>query len=319
MNYSLNALYRIIGISKQAVKQQDQRQAAFDEQLELLVAEAEDLREEHPGCGIEKMYYTLKPSFLGRDRFIEIFMNLGFRLKRKPNYHRTTYSTKIYYPNLITGMLLSGPSQVWQSDITYIKVGENFYYAVFIIDVYTREIVGYRVSDHMRATANVEALKMALKYHPAPLIHHSDKGSQYVDKKYRELLLSNGCMISMGLIAQDNAYAERINKTIKEEYLDYWKANSFQALKRQIDKAVKHYNTKRQHNSIGRKTPKQFREEVLALPMHNRPMATIYAEGQSKWESALSLLPFNAQQALQAPNCPMVIKNDNDLKTVNAI
>lgn len=304
--YSMNALFQSIGISKQAVYQQAQRQARFDKQLHILVREADDLRREHPGCGVEKMYYTLAPDFIGRDRFIDLFMQFGYRVAHKKNYHRTTYSSSQYFPNFITGMLLNSPSQVWQSDITYIRLGDNFYYAVFIIDVYTKKVVGYSVSDHMRATANVAALKMALKRHRAPAIHHSDRGGQYIYAPYIALLKSIDSQPSMGLIAQDNAYAERINRTIKQEYIEYWSPKNFAELKRMVTKAVKHYNTKRLHNAIGRKTPQNFEAEVLALEQHNRPMATIYAEGQEKMEKASSHSPFLAQQALLALNCPIV-------------
>jgi transposase-like protein len=304
----MNALFQSIGISKQAVYQQAQRQARFDKQLHILVREVDDLRREHPGCGVEKMYFALSPDFMGRDRFIDLFMQLGYRVAHKKNYHRTTYSSSQYYPNFITGMLLNSPSQVWQSDITYIRVGDNFYYAVFIIDVYTKKVVGYSVSDHMRATANVAALKKALKAHQAPAIHHSDRGGQYIYEPYIALLKSIDSQPSMGLIAQDNAYAERINRTIKQEYLDYWRPKNIVELKRMVAKAVKHYNTKRLHNALGRKTPKNFEAEVLALEQHNRPMATIYAEGQEKMEKASSHSPFLAQQALLALNCPIVKK-----------
>jgi putative transposase len=302
----MNELYRSIGISKQAVHQQAMRQSKLEAQMIILVREAEDLRREHPGCGLEKMYHTLAPDFIGRDRFIEFFMRLGFGVKHKKAYHRTTYAGSHYYPNLITGMLINGPSQIWQSDITYIRLGDRHYYAVFIVDVYTKKIVGYKVSDHMRATANVEALKMALKRHPAPIIHHSDRGSQYIYDSYVSLLERHNCAISMGLIAQDNAYAERVNGTIKNEYLAYWKAENFDQLCKNVSKAVRHYNTKRQHASIKRKTPIAFENEVLALCQHNRPMATIYAEGQQKMVWASSPPPFLAQQALLAPNCPIV-------------
>ena len=73
----------------------------------------------------------------------------------------------------------------------------------------------------MRATDNISALKMALKKGKSPKIHHSDRGSQYVSKEYVRLLEINGTKVSMGKTAQDNAYAERINRTIKEEYLEY--------------------------------------------------------------------------------------------------
>ena len=254
----MNQLYSAVGISKQAVIQYSNRQFIFDVRVSKLLIEAELLRREHPGCGVEKMYTTLKPDFIGRDRFIDLFMDLGFRLKKKKNYKRTTYAGSIYYPNLIKGMEVYAPSMVWQSDITYIYVAGEFYYAVFIIDVYTKKIVGYQLSNHMRATSNVNALKMALKYNRSPMIHHSDRGGQYIYKEYIKVLNDNESQISMALSAQDNAYAERINRTIKEEYLDYWKPKNFQQLKRQINRAVKHYNTKRPHNNIGKLTPVDF-------------------------------------------------------------
>ena len=145
------------------------------------------------------MYYTLKPSFIGRDKFIDVFMNLGYRLHKRKNYIKTTIASKIYYPNLIKGMQVNAPSTIWQSDITYIRIKDVFYYAVFIIDVYTKKIVGYHVSDNMRAQANIEALKMAFKYNTPPLIHHSDRGSQYTYKGYIQLLKNKGVNISMAL------------------------------------------------------------------------------------------------------------------------
>jgi len=262
MSYSLNSLYGVVGVSKQAVAQYDARQRAFDAKMARLVVEADELRGEHPGCGVEKMYDTLKPDFVGRDRFVEAFMALGYRLKRRKNYRRTTYASKVYYPNLIKGMEVNGPSVIWQSDITYLRVGDRFYYAVFIIDVYTKRIVGYSVSDHMRATANLRALKMALKGHGAPRVHHSDRGSQYIYKEYTDLLESSGCAISMAKTAQDNAYAERINRTIKNDYIELWKPKDFGQLKRMMKKAVNHYNTKRPHNGIGKMSPMDFERSL---------------------------------------------------------
>lgn len=322
MNYSLNQLYQVAGVSKQAVHSYTKRQAIFDQQVMQLVAEAELLRREHPGCGVEKMYYTLNPDFIGRDRFIELFMDLGFRLKRKKNYHRTTIGSKIYFPNLIQGMLLHSPHQLWQSDITYIRVGEKFYYAVFIIDVYTKKIVGYQVSDSLRAEANVQALRMAFKTHSAPQIHHSDKGGQYIYKKYVDMLESNDTMISMGETAMDNAYAERINLTIKSEYLDFWQPQSFSELKRLVSKAVKHYNTKRLHNAIERNTPVEFEKEMVNLPLHKRPKAIIYTDGYPKNEGGIEPPFVFGTKDLQALNCPIIfnnLKNNLITKTVNNI
>ncbi|MCL8009531.1 IS3 family transposase [Gelidibacter japonicus] len=272
----MNKLYTTIGISKQAVSQYDARQRIFDKKVGQMILEADELREDHPGCGVEKMYYTLKPDFIGRDRFIELMMELGYRLKRKKNYKRTTIASKIYYPNLIKGMEVDRPSMVWQSDITYIPIGNKHYYAVFIIDVYTKKIVGYKVSDNMRAKANMDALTMALKENKAPLVHHSDRGSQYTYKGYINLLREKGSQISMALSAHDNAYAERINRTIKEEYLDHWKPQTFNQLKRMVTKAVKNYNSKRLHNNNDRMSPEKFINQFSLLRPQQRKLMTIF-------------------------------------------
>ncbi|XOV66603.1 MAG: IS3 family transposase [Fluviicola sp.] len=269
-------VYQVIGISKQAVHQYEVRQNRFNAQLISLIHEVDELRKEHPGCGVEKMYYALKPDFIGRDKFIEIMMSLGYRVKKRRNYRRTTYASSIYYPNLIKGVSISKPSVVWQSDITYIRVGENFYYAVFIIDVYTKKIVGYHVSDNMRAQSNLIALRQALKNHPPPEYHHSDRGSQYTYKRYVQLLEDKGCKISMAMTAQDNAYAERINKTIKEEYINLWKPDTFAKLKRSVRNAVLQYNNVRPHNHLDRMSPNEFICKWSQIPEQLKPTIVIF-------------------------------------------
>jgi len=272
----MNQLYTVIGISKQAVVQYDGRQRVFDGKVGQVVLEADELREGHPGCEVEKMYNALRPDFIGRDRFVETFMQLGYRLKRKKNYRRTTVAGKIHYPNKIKGLKINAPSVVWQSDITYYRVGDEFYYAVFIMDVYTKRIVGHQVSDHMRGTANIRALKMALKNSKAPRIHHSDRGSQYTYKTYTDLLKYHKITVSMALSAQDNAYAERINRTIKEEYLDHWKPRSFNQLKGQVRKAVGNYNNKRPHDNLNKRNPQEFIAHWSTLKPGERPIITIF-------------------------------------------
>lgn len=254
----MSRLYDYIGISRQAIAQYCKRQKAYDSKVLCLLSEVAELRKEHPGCGVEKMYYSLEPDFIGRDKFIELFMDLGFRLKKRINYKRTTYSVASKYSNLIKGLSISAPGVVWQSDITYYDVSDKFYYVVFIIDVYTKVIVGYHVSDNMRAAANVKAMQMALLNYKAPSIHHSDRGGQYIYNQYIELLENNKCKISMCKSSQDNAYAERINRTIKEEYLDHWKPSDFKQLSLYTQRAVAHYNTKRIHNNLDRLTPVAF-------------------------------------------------------------
>lgn len=185
----------------------------------------------------------LNPSWIGRDNFIELLMSLGYRVQKQKNYCRTTYSIKNnYYPNLIEGMELTGINQVVQTDITYYWINGKFCYITFLIDVYSRRITGYYASGNLRVEANIKALKMLFKerkdFDLSLLIHHSDRDGQYIDKGYIKLLNENAITPSMCLKATENAYSERVNGTIKNEYLKYRDINTLDQLKRELKKAV---------------------------------------------------------------------------------
>lgn len=295
------------------------RQNNFDMELIDLVKQVDSIREEHPGCGVEKMYRTLKPEYMGRDKFCDIFMGLGYGIRKVKNYRRTTISAHLNYPNLIEGMLVTAPYKVLQSDITYFELGNRFYYIVFIIDVYTKEVLGYNVCDNMRKEANVKALKMALKQispeQRKSMIHHSDRGSQYGSNEYTKILKENGIQISMGLKAQDNAYAERINGTIKNEYLNRWYINDFKELERCFEKAVKHYNHKRVHNHlINDYSPIKFKGNLINLSPQERPTVIIYAEGNKKVKVASSHIDFTPREEPLAHNCPIRVNLKDESK-----
>lgn len=278
----MSQLFKAAGISKQAFHQYRKRKRTLEERLLLLLVIVEKTRKDHPGMGLRKMYDMIQPDFIGRDRFIAFFSALGYKVKFRINYRRTTYRGKHTYPNRIKGMEIRKPNKVWQSDITYFQVGDRFYYLTFIIDVYTREIVGYHVSKHLRASANVKALKMAIKRYGAPEIHHSDRGTQYTSHEYIALLQSHNISISMSIEAWENAYAERINRTIKEEYLFYRKIKSFSQLQKEVRKSVRLYNTGRIHNHLNKTTPAAFRQKVLTLHMDKRPVVAIYSDEEEK-------------------------------------
>lgn len=283
INFSLNRLYVFLGVSKQAINKQLNRQKHFDQKLTDLIIEVNILRSEHPGCGVEKMYYTLNPIFLGRDKFVNIFMELGYQVVFPKNYTKTTQPVHSKYENLISGLLTTRINQVIQTDITYFQVGRDYYYIIFLIDVYSKLIVGYEVSNHMRAEANLKAFKQVIKLRGKEnlknLIHHSDRGSQYIASLYVGSLLDLNCHISMGQSAQSNAYAERINGIIKNEFLKHWKINTFTTLKKKLKKAVNYYNQKRPHNHLpNRMSPVEFEKILLNSPMENQHLELIYAE-----------------------------------------
>lgn len=308
IGYSLNALYEVAGITKQGVWDHFRREEAELAMIRRVIGQVDARRAEHPGEGLEKLYWQLQPEGLGRDKFCDIFMQLGYGVVRRKNPVRTTIPAHKVFDNLIEGRLVSGPNQVWQSDITYIKVGDRFYYLTFIIDVYTRRIVGYAVNEDLRAEANIKALEMALGGVSSDelkgCVHHSDRGSQYTDGRYLKILRSHQMPISMGGRATDNAFAERVNGVIKNEYLIPRSLSSFRQLQYYSKKAVADYNTKRHHGSLGRCSPADYEAAWRKLPKDQQKMEIIRSENTPNFLEA-SLQANAIDTACQYPYCTL--------------
>jgi transposase InsO family protein len=284
----MKAVYAIAGLSKQAFHQNKKHIEKEDVYVEHLCMQADEIRAIHPKIGVRKMYDMVLPEKIGRDKFEKILLNSGYRVYYPRNYVRTTYSVKCYqYTNHIKGIELTDVNQIWQSDITYFWTGNRFYYLVFIIDVYSRRIIGYNASTTLATTANLNALKMAFKMRKKVkykgLIHHSDRGSQYASNVYTSLLESKECTISMCDAAYENAYAERVNGIIKNEYMSNWTFNNLSDVEKGLRRAVEAYNNSRPHQSHGNKySPTSFEEYVLTLKAEKRPKVKLYTEGQKQ-------------------------------------
>jgi len=120
------------------------------------------------------------------------------------------------------------------------------------------------------------------------------------------MLGDNGVHVSMGLLATDNAYAERVNGIIKNEYLACWKMNTLEELRRGVARAVKHYNTQRIHRSLpNHSTPAQFEKELLALPRQKRPKVIVYSEGNHTIRNTANRKGYWPEQTLNALVCPI--------------
>jgi putative transposase len=266
----MNRLYDLVGITRQAHHQAYQRKQRYEQQCALWIAEARAVRQDHPRMGMAKLYDLLKPPNMGRDRFIEVLKNSGLRLKKTRNYHRTTYSVPhLAYDNLIQGMRINGLNQLWVSDITYYYSGGRFFYLVFIMDVYSRRIVGHAASNSLAAESNLKALRRAFRLRKGQclqgLIHHSDRGSQYVAHDYVKLLKDKGVQISMGNKAWENAHAERINRTIKNDYM-YPKGpiKSLKSLQLKLKEQVNLYNEQRPHQNLPQRVNPVVFEQLAA-------------------------------------------------------
>ena len=274
-------MYSYLGISKQAVSQHLQRQQLGLQKEEQLLQKAMAIREKHPMMGCRKISHLIKEPGWGRDKVEQLLLWNSFGLEYGINYHKTTHSVRIHcFKNLIEGLTIWDINQVVQSDITYYFVNGKFYYLVMIIDIYSKRIVGYNVSDNMEARCNEKALQQLIKLRGKgnikAMIHHSDRGSQYHSKKYLSMLKDCQIQISMCNEAWENAYSERINRTIKEEYLNNYKINSYMELKNKVAQAVKLYNEFRPHWAIGLMTPVEFEKAIQTIPLTERKKMKIY-------------------------------------------
>lgn len=288
----MNQLYDLVGISKQALHQYNKRKKQQAVNFSHLLREVDMIRKDHPRMGVRDIYHKLKPEGIGRDRFEALMFEHGYRLKRVKSYKRTTYAQSLYsFPNLINGLELTGPNQLWQTDITYFEVGQRHYYLSFILDVYTRKIVGYSASDHMRAEANRKALKMAFnntkKHGFKGLIHHSDRGKQYIESEYLKMLLNKDIRLSHAYFAVENAYAERLNGIIKNDYLKHYNIKSLKQLQQKVKRVVWLYNYQRPHKKLpGKMTPDQV--EKLGIKYKHKVFnfsTSINKEKRTKKES----------------------------------
>lgn len=269
MGFSLNKLFSVNGISKQSLHQRlDRRlkQRSYEHQLLYLVYE---IRSDHPTMGARDMYHMVKPDFIGRDAFERICKQYGLVSSRPVNYRKTTNSNGVIrFDNLTVGLVLSAVNQLWVSDITYFEVSGRFYYLTFIMDAYSRLILGYSASQRLfTEQTTLSALKMALEVRKGVdlkgLIFHSDGGGQYYDKDFLELTQSIGIKNSMCEYPWENGKSERINGVIKNNYLKHRTIKNFGDLTHELDRSVKLYNEKKPHKSLNRVSPLTFENTIF--------------------------------------------------------
>ena len=261
-------------ISKQAVHQRLNLHYRREREGQLLIPSIEKIRQDHPRISSRKIYRMIQPSGIGRDRFEAFCFKKGFKVKLKRNPQRTTNSLGVTrFENHLHAKELTGVNQAWVSDITYYRIANKFYYLTFIMDQYSRRIVGYSASKTLcTCDTTVPALKMAKRSRKGAelngLILHSDGGGQYYSKELRKL--TKKYTHSMAGSVYENPHAERINGIIKNEYLIEYKPETFEQLEKMLAKAVVMYNIQRPHQSIKYMTPNAFENTKQMLSTNNQ-------------------------------------------------
>jgi len=260
----LNKFYELTRTSKPGFHQRMKRYKYKQEYLSQLDWVVPEIRKDHPGMSLRDLYSIIQPEKLGRDKFEHHFQSLGYGVERKTRKHRTTDSTGVKrFENLLVGKKVTSVNQVWVSDITYYRITDRFYYITFVMDLYSRRIVGYSVSQTLRMLdTSFPALKQGIKLRKGQnlngLVFHSDGGGQYYSDLFLEQTKALGIKNSMGKTAIENPHAERLNGIIKNNYLRHYDPQSYRQLKSMTAKAVKMYNEQKPHMALGKLSPIQF-------------------------------------------------------------
>jgi transposase InsO family protein len=178
---------------------------------------------------------------------------------------RTTDSTHSFprYPNLVAGLLIEHPDQVWVADITSVRLRVEWVYLAVLMDVFTRGIRGWHLGRFLDQELTLTALGRALAPR-VPEIHHSDQGVQYAATAYVQTLQEAGVRLSMAAVGEprENGYAERLIRTIREEEINLSEYADYQDAYRQIGRFLDEvYMQKRIHSSLGYLTPVEFESQ----------------------------------------------------------
>jgi transposase InsO family protein len=287
----MSQIYQIVGISRQGHCQQRQRCLSVASEKNELLEQVRQVRQEHPLMGARKIFYYLRPSGIGVNRFENMVIAAGFGLQRQASAIRTTHRSRsgVIVENLTHGLELNGINQLWVTDISYLITHWGVYYLVHMLDVYSRRLLALRLSATMKASENLQVLRQSCQtrqqWHYGELIHHSDAGSQYTSESYCQVLATSGMRRSLAENCLENGYSERINGILKQEYLapyleEHRHSQAVDApvasLQRYVQRVHWLYNTRRPHLELGYRTPVAFEHWLTTLQPSDRPLLRLF-------------------------------------------
>ena len=235
----------------------------------VLRAEIEKLAGQYPRYGYRRITQLLQRQgyTVGTRRVARLMKesNLLVSVKRACQTTRSLQGEKPW-DNRLETLEISHQDQVWVADITYIRLKGRFIYLCLLMDVFTRVIRAWHISQHLNQSLTLTPLKEAL-CHSVPEIHHSDQGVQYLSKVYVSTLEAHGVEISVARRGRpwENGYAERLIRTLKEEEVHL---NDYQSITEARDRIgdfiTNVYNLKRPHAALGYLTPMEFQRQNLS-------------------------------------------------------
>lgn len=273
---SLQELCDLFGKSRQGWYGQIQHGNDQGEFHTRVLDEVKSIRKHQPQIGTNKLQYLVNKRLaaedesIGRDALYDLLRAHGMLIRNKKKYRPvlTNGNGESIYPDLRKSLTTSGINQLWSSDITYINLdtAARHCYATFVVDEHSHLITGYEVSEGMKATEVIKALKMAVE-HQAPdsgvfdhkLVFHTDRRSQFKSALFARYLRTSEIKMSMCEQGKssENPVAERLNGIIKNELMLGNSFASFELARDAVRRAVEIYNTERPHLSNEMLTPEE--------------------------------------------------------------
>lgn len=241
-------------------RQDDEKDTELMKQIEAILVDL-------PGYGYRRVTKELhrRGCVANKKRVQKLMQRRHLQRRPKRRFVRTTNSAHSLpvYPNVVKGLVIERPNQVWAADITYVRLVRNFVFVAVVLDLFSRKVIGWALSQSLKAQLTVEALQMALQSRTIKpgLIHHSDRGVQYACEDYVALLQQHGITMSMSRKGNpyDNARTESFMKTLKVEevYLNEYATEA--EARENIGAFIETiYNIKRLHSSLGYCSPDEF-------------------------------------------------------------
>lgn len=220
----------------------------------------------HPTYGVLRMQdFLFSQNFFVNHKRVRRLLRLMGLMAIYPKKNLSKLGQAKYIrPYLLRGLKIDRPNQVWAIDITYIPMAKGFLYLTAIIDLYSRFVVGWGISNSLDSTSVHEVLKTAISAHGKPEIINSDQGCQFTCKEWIEILDKEDIKISMDGKGRaiDNVFIERLWRSVKYDYVYLRPAKDGLELYEGLKEYFQHYNYELAHQGIGRKIPAQLYKKV---------------------------------------------------------
>lgn len=264
-NFSIRRQCGLLGLNRSSLYYEA---LAESEGTLNLMNRIDKINTDYPFYGSRKITVALNKEGLHvcRDRVRNLMRKMGIAaIYPKPNLSKSRID-HVVYPYLLRGLKISGPNQVWSSDITYIRMKHGFLYLAAVIDWHSRYVLSWRLSNSLDNDFCVDALEEALEY-GCPAIFNTDQGVQFTSKNHTDILKSKGIQISMDSKgrALDNIFVERLWRTVKYEEIFIKGYESGLDAKHGLGSYFPFYNTERFHQSLGYKTPHEVHHNAMFI------------------------------------------------------